>query len=267
MLSKGSPSHSISKENNLLKRIEKGEIDCFWDIWKAHNKYLYHYCLRQMNNNVVDAQETLSISMLKAWEKLPKYAAKITNIRGWLTRLTQNVCIDYYRKNNRSFVNSETIDILSNVDINCCFTAHNSPDKFIMGDELKTVISQEVKNLKQSLKIPLVMRFVFNKSYQDISKTLNISEPNVRKRIQKARTILKKSIKSYLLGENHLESLVTVEESFDIFSQCKLDDFLKSHHQPLSILESNLEEDFYRLYTTHLETLPSPLLMEEMAYV
>ncbi|MGK7956437.1 MAG: RNA polymerase sigma factor [Crocosphaera sp.] len=257
----------MTKDQNLLRRIEKGEINCFWDLWNNHQKYLYHYCLRQMNNNVIDAQEILSISMLKAWEKLPKYAAKITNTRGWLTRLVQNVCIDYYRQNNRTFINSDHLETVSNFEGSYALNPKNSPDKFIMGDELKKVISQEIMNLKQPLKIPLVMRFIFNKSYEEIAKTLNISEVNVRKRIQQARSIIKKSLKSYLMGSNHLESLVNIEEKFDIFSQFQLDDFLKINHQFLPTIESNFEESFYQLHTTHLETLPSPLLMEEIAYV
>ena len=121
-----------------------------------------------MNNNAVDAQETLSISMLKAWEKFPKYADRITNIRGWLTRLTQNVCLDYYRQKSRGFITSNKIDAFKDLEVNNGTASIQSPDGFIMSIELKTVICQEINHLKQSLKLPFVMRFVFEKSYEEI---------------------------------------------------------------------------------------------------
>lgn len=257
----------IDHEKKSPQPINKGEVDDFWKIWNNHKNYLYCYCFKKMNNNAVDAQEVLSISMLKAWEKFPKYSAKITNTRGWLIRLTQNVCFDFYRQKNRGFIPSNKIDDFNQLEANNGMQFIKLPDDFIMSNELKIVISQEINSLKQSFKVPLVMRFVFEKSYEEIAKELNISEVNVRKRIQKGRAILKKEIKSYFRGKNHLESLVSIEEKFDIFSEFQLDDFLELNHQVLPMIDSHLEEGFYQLYTTHLETLPSPLLMEEIAYV
>jgi len=52
--------------------------------------------------NPTDAEDALSRAMLKAWEKVQKYAAgEITNFKAWLT-LTRNLCVDIYLERDLS---------------------------------------------------------------------------------------------------------------------------------------------------------------------
>lgn len=48
--------------------------------------------------------------MLKAWEKVKKYAGEIVNIKAWLTRLTRNLCIDIHRERSRDANKVENIE-------------------------------------------------------------------------------------------------------------------------------------------------------------
>lgn len=87
-------------EQSVLKSISQGNHDAFWELWLLHQDYLYHRCLSWMKGNHLEAQDVLSQASLKAYEKLPNHAAKITNIKAWLITFTYNLCIDAYRKKN-----------------------------------------------------------------------------------------------------------------------------------------------------------------------
>lgn len=63
-----------------------------------------------MGCNHTDAFEALSRATLKAWDKLPAYAEKITNPKAWLTRLTHNVCMDMHRERSRGAKGIESIE-------------------------------------------------------------------------------------------------------------------------------------------------------------
>lgn len=62
--------------------------------------------------NPTDALDALSRAMLKAWEKVQKYATgEIANFKGWLTRLTHNLCVDIHRERSRGANRVENIEV------------------------------------------------------------------------------------------------------------------------------------------------------------
>ena len=65
-----------------------------------------------MGGNRFQAQDALSEIMLKAWEKLPKFSAKITNLKGWLTKFAHNFCIDRHRENNSGAIGVENLEAM-----------------------------------------------------------------------------------------------------------------------------------------------------------
>ena len=50
----------------------------FWQQWQEMRDQLCHCCLKYMNFNPTDAEDALSQAMFKAWEKVQKYAGKIS---------------------------------------------------------------------------------------------------------------------------------------------------------------------------------------------
>ncbi|NET51358.1 MAG: RNA polymerase sigma factor, partial [Merismopedia sp. SIO2A8] len=87
---------------------EKG----FWQQWQQYRDYLYHRCFRWMGGNSSDAEDALSRAMLKAWEKVQKFAGKIANFKAWLTRLTHNLCVDIHREHRRGANQVENIEAI-----------------------------------------------------------------------------------------------------------------------------------------------------------
>ncbi|NET53152.1 MAG: hypothetical protein F6K09_32140 [Merismopedia sp. SIO2A8] len=85
-------SSTESQEQILLKSLSAGDRSVFWLLWSHYQDYLYRRCFQWMGSKHTDAEEALSRATLKAWNQLPKYAHKITNLRAWLTRLTHNLC-------------------------------------------------------------------------------------------------------------------------------------------------------------------------------
>jgi RNA polymerase sigma-70 factor (ECF subfamily) len=187
-----------SEEQLLLKRFSQGESSAFWELWLQYRDYLYYRCLRWMGDNYNDAEDALSWAMLKAENKLPKDAEKITNPRAWFTRLTRNLCVDIHRKRSRSQMTSveeifggEDEMFVSNVD---------SPDSTILRYELRLYIANAVNILSDELRIPFILRYFHENSCEDIAQQLRLTVNNVHKRIQHARKILKRRLSRYLSG-------------------------------------------------------------------
>jgi RNA polymerase sigma factor (sigma-70 family) len=200
-----------SEEQVLLKRLASGDRNAFWHLWERYRDYLFCRCRTWMGGNLLDAEEALSLAMLKAWKKLPDYAAKITNLKAWLVRMVHNLCVDIHRQRQRSVRTIESIDAIAEQEDETLSSTH-TPESAMLRHELEMYLRRAIKSLPNELRSPFLLRFYQKKSYADIAKQLATSEVNIRKRIQQARTLLKKQVNKYLAG---LETTSTQEPISD----------------------------------------------------
>jgi RNA polymerase sigma-70 factor (ECF subfamily) len=84
----------------------------FWELWQQELESLYRCCLKRMGNNPTLAEDALSQAMLKAWEKVQAGACQIANFKGWVRRLTRNLCTDMLRSLGREANRTESIEAL-----------------------------------------------------------------------------------------------------------------------------------------------------------
>lgn len=192
------------EEQALLKLVSQGDRTAFWQLWRQYQDYLSRRCLIWMGCNHTDASEALSRATLKAWDKLPDYAGKITNPKAWLTRLTHNVCMDMHRERNRGARGIESIEEMAIKDDETVALTLASPESAVLRQELGMTIRSAINALPLRLRDPFILRYYHELSYQDIAQQLALSTANVRKRIQQAREILQKNLNKYLAGLNDL---------------------------------------------------------------
>ncbi|MGB3651879.1 MAG: RNA polymerase sigma factor [Rivularia sp. (in: cyanobacteria)] len=186
------------EERLLLERFSGGEIGAFWQLWQQHRDYLSSRCLGWMGNNYYDAEDALSLASLKAWNKLPEYAEKITNLRAWFTRLTHNLCVDIHRERYRKRMTN--MQEIAGGDDEAIITNVDSPEPAILRNELKLYIHHAVSALSDRLRPVFILHYFYQYSYQDIAQRLKLSLDNVYKRIQQARNFLARRLSSYLSG-------------------------------------------------------------------
>jgi RNA polymerase sigma factor (sigma-70 family) len=197
-----------SEEQILLQRISQGHHSAFWQIWSNYQNYLYHRCVGWMGGNYIEAEEALSQAALKAWEKLPQHAHKITNLKAWLTRFTHNLCVDLHRQRRRAGVQTQSLEIMAVEDVCAAFNIE-SPESALLHSELKNYLHQAITALSPRLRTAFILRFYQDMSYQDIANQLAISTVNARKRIQQARESLQKQLHQYLAGDKLLKKFTS----------------------------------------------------------
>jgi RNA polymerase sigma factor (sigma-70 family) len=184
----------------LLTALAQGDSEAFWRLWVGYHDYLYRLCLRQMGGNREEAEDALSKAMVKAWYCLPDYAAKINDLRAWLTRLILNLCVDIHRHRNRyarGVVSIEEMRLADEEDITQVF---ESPEQALLGKEMRLYLANAIDDLPTVLRRTSVLYFIQEMSYRDIADYLALSIENTRKRIQQARAILREKLRMYRSG-------------------------------------------------------------------
>lgn len=180
-------------ETQLLRRIAAGDSSAFWILWEAYQPYLYTLCLKQMGGIHTDAEDALSRTMIKALDRLPAHADRIRNLKAWLARLTNNLCIDMHRESQREARGVDNIEDI--IDAHCeMLSLIESPEELVLRRETGTHVYSLIKRLPPNLYEPFVLHFFHGETYTDIAVQLDLSNDNVRKRIQQARAMLREGL-------------------------------------------------------------------------
>lgn len=168
--------------------------EAFWDIWQANREHLMRQSLRLMAGNRADAEDALSTAMLKASQKFGLYAEEIVNQRAWLSRLLHNACMDLYRGYGRQGRPAGTAAGLEEEGLPAVVAEESSPEEVAEGREALRLLAERVAELPPTLRLPLLLRFVHNRSYDEIAAQLELTNCAVRKRIQLARERLRREL-------------------------------------------------------------------------
>jgi RNA polymerase sigma factor (sigma-70 family) len=164
----------------------------FWNFWEDFRDVLYRECVKMMKGTGEDARDALGTVMITALERFPRHAPGIRNLKGWLVRLTRNVCIDILRKNKKESLDIENTtkirDLIEEMENGGTY-AESIADT-LEREELLNTIFLSIKKLPERLREPAVLRFFLKMPHREIARYCNISAANSRKRIQQARAIL-----------------------------------------------------------------------------
>jgi RNA polymerase sigma factor (sigma-70 family) len=187
----------------LLSELSNGNLAAFWKLWEKHRKYLYGVCLRQMGGIHADAEDALSRAMITAWRRLPHHAGKIhdyRSLRGWLARLTHNLCVDIHRERQRNGGPPKSLEEFTAENAEAAGWSVESPEESLLRREMEYHLHLMIARLTPNLRTPFILRFFHDISYNDIAARLDLSSENVRKRIQQARSILQDGLGEYRAG-------------------------------------------------------------------
>jgi RNA polymerase sigma-70 factor (ECF subfamily) len=173
----------------------------FWQQWQQYQDYLHRCCIKWMGGNPTDAEDALSRAMLKAWEKVQKFAGKINNFKAWLTTLTRNLCVDIYRERSRGANRVEDIEGYASSEEQGLLRSEDTPEIALETGEKRIVIRRAIDNLPRRLRETFILHFYQELSYPEIAQQQEISYQNVCKRISQARAILREELRGYFIEE------------------------------------------------------------------
>ncbi len=182
---------------------ERGNSDLvcqFWQQWNEYRELLYQCCLRLMNYNRTDAEDALSQSMVKAWEKVQKFEGKITNFKAWLRQLTRNLCIDICRKHSRGATGVESIEWVADTEEMGIASSVESPESCLEREEKYIQIRRAIADLPERLRETFTLHFYEELTHKEIAERQGISYDNVCRRICLAKKKLKEKLSNYFLG-------------------------------------------------------------------
>ena len=188
-------------EVEIINRILKGEKPLYEIIVKRFNSYLYKIG-RSYNYNHEDTQDLMQDTYIDAYKSLGQFE-KRAGFKTWIIRIMLNNC--YRKKQKFSYKNEFANEIINENETPMFSNSMTDIQKEIHSRELGHIIENSLSQIPEDYRIVFSLREINGLNVSETSALLNISETNVKVRLNRAKTMLRIAVeKSY-----------TAEELFD----------------------------------------------------
>ena len=178
-------------EAEILRRIKEGETDLFEILIRRNNPFLYKIGMSYgfCHEDVEDLMQETFIAAFLNLEKFRQHSS----FKTWVTKIMLNLC---FHKNHRlSFRNEKAVDT-NNENLIPTFGKRQSSDGFkkIIDSELSHAIGEAIVRIPFDYRIVFSLRELNGMSTSETAESLDISEANVKIRLNRARRMLRKEL-------------------------------------------------------------------------
>jgi RNA polymerase sigma factor (sigma-70 family) len=166
-------------------------LENFWVFWNQNYKTLLKQC-HYILQNKTDAEEALSIAMMKLIGYWNEKEPELRNPKAWASTVVRNVCKDIQRQNFRR----STREMTQHNDDQTHYVEESRtsderlPFETIESREICGMIMECMRDLPETIMTTAIMRFRDDLDYKDIAEILDIQENTARKRVEYARHLL-----------------------------------------------------------------------------
>jgi len=198
MNKEGIPTSEILNDDEIITRILHGEKDLYSIIVRRYNQRLYRIGMSMINDDA-EVEDAMQVAYINAYENLGKFAFR-SSFPTWLTRILINECLLRLRKRKKSIsMNDENMEnvMRQNKELHTPVTA-------TVNSELRSILNDAIRRLPEIYRSVFIMREIENMNIAETKECLNISEVNVKVRLNRAKAILRDMLSAQYSKEDIL---------------------------------------------------------------
>lgn len=179
---------------NIIKKCKRGDMIAFDKLMTLYQASVFGYAYK-LCNNYEDANDITNETFIRLLSVINTFDDK-SRFKGWLFTITKNIYIDKYRaKKAHNFVSIDDNEDNTQIDI---IDDTPNPESHLLEDEN----NKDIKFFKEKLsgyidELPVIQRepikkyFLEGKTYEEISRELNVPKGTLKSRINRGKEKLK----------------------------------------------------------------------------
>lgn len=182
---------SIEKytEIEIINRVLNGEKALYEIIVRRLNPYLYKVG-RSYNYNHEDTQDLMQETFIDAYKNLLQFEGR-ASFKTWIIRIMLNNC---YRKKEKSSFKNEIMQDVNDHSKPMFTNANNDTDKVVQNHELGRIIEEALGKIPFDYRMVFSLREINGLNVSETAELLNISQSNVKVRVNRAKAMLRREI-------------------------------------------------------------------------
>lgn len=171
-----------------MEEIKQTKDNLIGDFTENYMEKLFYFCLKKTSNHVEaeDLTQDISLNILIALNK----GTVPINFSAWVWQIARNRYSAWADAKHRRLESVTGSDI---EDCDIADTGNSILDELINGEQL-SLLRRELAFIKKDYRNIVVAYYIENKSLKDISNSVSLPLEVVKKRLQRARKILKEGM-------------------------------------------------------------------------
>ena len=177
-------------DTEIINKIINGEIALFEILIRRNNAFLYKTG-RSYGYDHEDTQDLMQDTFVNAYTNLSKFRNQ-SSFKTWLIKIMLNNC--YHKRKKFSYqyetsniINENSVPMFSN-------NQHADANKEVVNRELNQVIEKSLEQIPVDYRMIFSLREICGLNVAEAAEALNISEANVKVRLNRAKIMLRKQI-------------------------------------------------------------------------
>ena len=155
------------------------------EVARDHGRFLYNVAYR-LTGNDDDARDLVQESLLRVRRGLETYQPG--SLEGWLARIVTNVFLDEVRRKRR-----RPVQALPD-DPDRVLPAEGGADEAALAAGLSDDVQVALASLPEEFRVPVVLRDVADRTYEEIADSLGVPVGTVRSRLHRGRRMLRTAL-------------------------------------------------------------------------
>jgi len=186
-----SPAEQLDQEQSLLRRVQGGENELFYELIRPYERRVYATALAILRNPA-DAEDVAQEAMLKALKHIRQFRAE-AKFSTWLIQITVNEARMRRRKDRSSL--TEPIDDRRDDEGDYAprdFTDWREiPLETLERKEIREKLAEALASLGEKYREVFILRDMQHLSIEETANLLGISTASVKTRLLRARLMLR----------------------------------------------------------------------------
>ncbi|MEO8086148.1 MAG: sigma-70 family RNA polymerase sigma factor [Bacteroidota bacterium] len=188
-------------DGEIIKKIMEGEVALFEILIRRNNSALYKTG-RSYNYNHEDTEDLMQDTFIDAYSGLSRFENRST-FKTWIIKIMLNNC---YRKKQKSSFKNEIANEINDKSVPMFANQqYSDTNKIVMSRELNNVIEDALQQVPEDYRLVFSLREINGLSVKETAESLNISEANVKVRLNRAKAMLRKVVEKSYKAEDIFE--------------------------------------------------------------
>lgn len=179
---------------DVIRRSLEGEQGAFNLLVGKYEHMVFSLALRIMKSRE-DAEDVTQEVFLNAYNHLADYQSKF-KFSTWLLKITKNQALYRLRGAKNRPVPAEDLDLVSSGAPEQVQPQGSNPEMAAEQNEFKGVVLDILNTLPDKYRLTLMLRHMFERSYQDISDMLEMNIGTVKTNIHLGRKLLRQKLEA-----------------------------------------------------------------------
>lgn len=175
---------------SVIERARGHDAEALGEIYRLYGRRVFGLC-RYMLDSRESAEDACSDVFLKLQRSIESYDGSIPFLN-WLLRVAANQCVDALRRRQR--VRRVIVDVEDGAAVIDAATAEPSPLSAVISTEQRAQVRDSIARLPQNYRVPLVLRYYGELSYDEIAQQLGVQRNHVATLIFRARQELRRKL-------------------------------------------------------------------------